>query len=279
LLLLHPQRYLLEVEQPLARVAVARHNRQVRFYRVRVLRRMPHPGRGFTQGLLAEGNTVFESAGLYGESTLRRYQPGSEAPVAEAAVPGEFFAEGICRVRESIWQLTWQDRIALRWDAGALELRDKVRFNREGWGMCSVPGPGGIVEVVTSDGTSELVRRDPETLEPREVVHVRCRGNRVRGLNDLTWAGGLVWANVIGSAYLAGIDLVAGEVTDVVDAHAAAERYWHDPQAIMNGIAALTAPGEFLLTGKRFRSLYQVRLVPDRDRGQAERLLRSGLSR
>jgi glutaminyl-peptide cyclotransferase len=251
----------------------------VRFYRVRVVRRMPHPGRGFTQGLLAEGNTVFESAGLYGESVLRRYQPDGQSPVAEAAVPGEFFAEGICRVRESIWQLTWKDRVALRWDAGTMELREKVRFNREGWGMCAVPGPGGIVEVVTSDGTSELVRRDPETLEPRAVVHVRCRGNRVLGLNDLTWAGGLVWANVIGSDYLAGIDLVAAEVTDVVDAHAAGERHWHDPQAIMNGIAALTGPGEFLLTGKRFRSLYQVRLVPDRDRGQAERLLRSGRAR
>jgi glutamine cyclotransferase len=256
----------------------------VRFYRVQVLRRVPHPGRGFTQGLLAEGSTIFESVGLYGESVLRRYHPGSPEPAAEAALPADFFAEGICRVGESIWQLTWRERVALRWDAATMELRDKVRYNREGWGMCAVPadgGPGhhGIAEVVTSDGTSELVRRDPKTLEPRAVVHVRCRGDRVRGLNDLTWAGGLIWANVIGTDFLTGIDLAAGEVTDVVDAHAAAERHWHDPQAMTNGIAALTGPWEFLLTGKRFRSLYQVRLVADRDRGQVARLLRSGLSR
>ncbi len=61
--------------------------------------------------------------------------------------------------------------------------------------------------MVTSDGTSELVRRDPVTLEPREVVQVRCQGQRVLGLNDLTWAGGLVWANVAGTDCLAGIDL------------------------------------------------------------------------
>jgi glutaminyl-peptide cyclotransferase len=255
------------------------HNRQVRFYRVSVVRRLPHPGRGFTQGLIVEGNTVFESLGLYGESVLRRYQPGGQAPVAETALPAELFGEGICRVRESIWQLTWRERVALRWDAGSLELREKVRFNREGWGMCAFPAGNGTLEVVTSDGTSELVRRDPETLEPRAVVHVRCRGGRVRGLNDLTWAGGLIWANVAGTDFLAGIDLAAGEVTDVVDAHAVGERHWHDPQAITNGIAALLGPGEFLLTGKRYRSLYQVRLVPDRDRGQVDRLLRSGLSR
>jgi glutaminyl-peptide cyclotransferase len=251
----------------------------VRFYRVDVLRRMPHPGRGFTQGLIAEGNTVWESVGEYGQSVLRRYQPGGQAPVAEAALTEDLFAEGICRVGDSIWQLTWQERVALRWDAATMELREKVRYNRTGWGMCAVPGESDTVEVVTSDGTSELVRRDPVTLEPRAVVHVRCRADRVRGLNDLTWAGGLVWANVAATDFLVGIDLATGEVTDVVDAHAVAERHWHDPQAITNGITALAGPGELLLTGKRYRSLYQVRLVPDRDRGQVDRLLRSGRSR
>jgi len=173
----------------------------------------------------------------------------------------------------------------LRWDAGTLTLLDKVSYNRDGWGICSVDADAvADGEVVTSDGTSELVRRDPETLEPRAVVHVRCQGSRVRGLNDLAWAawaawaGGLVWANVAGTAYLAGIDLATGEVTDVVDAHAAAERHWADEQAIMNGIAALAQPGEFLLTGKGWRSIRQVRLVPDRDRGHRDGLL-AGLSR
>jgi glutaminyl-peptide cyclotransferase len=94
----------------------------------------------------------------------------------------------------------------------------------------------------------------------------------VRWLNDLTWAGGLVWANVLGTTCLAGIDLDTGAVTDVVDARAAGERHAH-PQLVMNGIAALDQPGEFLLTGKGWRSIRHVRLIPDRDRGQAERLL------
>ena len=134
--------------------------------------------------------------------------------------------------------------------------------------MCAVQA-----EIVTSDGTSELVRRDPATLRPCAVVQVRCLGSRVRGLNDLSWAGGRVWANVAGTACLAGIDLATGEVTDVVDARAAAERHWSDPQAIMNGIAALPHPGEFLLTGKGWRWIRRVRLLPDRDRGHLDRLL------
>ena len=244
---------------------------------------MPHPGRGFSQGLLVEGSSVWESVGLYGQSALRRYQLGAGSVTAQTELEPQFFGEGICRVADGIWQLTWRERIALSWDAETLELREKVRYNREGWGMCAVgrtpvDGPASLPDVVTSDGTSELVRRDPVTLEPRDVLHIRCQGQRVPGLNDLTWAGGLVWANVFGTDCLAGIDLEASEVTDVVDAGAAAERLWRDPQAIMNGVAAVAAPGEFLLTGKGWRSIRQARLVPDRDRGQVRRLL-AGLAR
>jgi glutaminyl-peptide cyclotransferase len=270
--------------------SVRRHNRLVRFHRVQVVRRAPHPGRGFTQGLIAAGGTVWESTGNYGESLLTRYELGAAAPAAQARLAPELFGEGICRVGDSIWQLTWRERVALRWDAETLELRGKVRYNRDGWGICAVGGdadPTGTAapvgeaargEVVTSDGTSELVRRDSATLEPRAVIHVRSQGSWVRGLNDLAWSGGLVWANVAGTTCLAGINLATGEVSDVVDARAAAERHWADQQAIMNGIAALDQPGEFLLTGKGWRSIRRVRLVADRDRGHRERLLR-GLSR
>jgi glutaminyl-peptide cyclotransferase len=255
----------------------------VRFFRVKVMRTLPHPGQGFTQGLIAEGETVWESGGQYGLSVLRRYELGATEVTAEAGLPPDLFAEGICRVGGSIVQLTWRERVALRWDAPTLEVTEKVRFNREGWGICAVPvdngasiAPGAVDipvgEVVSSDGSSELVRRDPVTLAPREVVHVRCGGSRVRWLNDLAWADGLVWANVLGTTCLAGIDLDTGAVTDVVDARAAGERHAH-PQMVMNGIAALDQPGEFLLTGKGWRSIRHVRLIQDRNRGQVDRLL------
>jgi hypothetical protein len=129
----------------------------------------------------------------------------------------------------------------------------------------------------------------------------------VLGLNDLAWSAGTIWANVAGTHYLAGIDPDSGEVTDIVDARPAAERHPGDPQAIMNGIAALPglaepglaepglaepglgepgpgepAPGEpgpreFLLTGKGWRSIRQVRLKPARA-GSAQRHLLAGLS-
>jgi len=215
---------------------------------------------------------VWESTGLYGESALCRYRLGVGQVEQRAALPAGLFGEGICRLGDAIWQLTWRERVALRWDARTLELTGRVPYNREGWGICAADG-----YVLTSDGSSELVRRDPRTLDPQGVVHVRCAGRRVLGLNDLAWSAGTIWANVAGTHYLAGIDPASGEVTDIVNARRAAERHPSQPQAIMNGIAALPAAGEFLLTGKGWRSIRHVRLKPARA-GLAEQRLLAGLS-
>jgi glutaminyl-peptide cyclotransferase len=240
----------------------------VRFHRLHVLRRLPHPGRGFTQGLIVADGTVWESTGGYGQSLLRRYPLGAEQAGESAALAPELFGEGICRAGPDIWQLTWRERVALRWDARGLQLLATISYNREGWGICAVGGT-----VLTSDGSSELVVRDPASLRPRGLIRVRLAGERVAGLNDLEWASGRVWANLLGKRYLAGIDPGSGEVTDIVDAKAVLERHWGDREAVLNGIAALPGAGEFLLTGKGWRSLYHVRLAGDRPGKQVARLL------
>jgi glutamine cyclotransferase len=238
-----------------------------RFHRVKVLRRLPHPDRAFTQGLIAAGGTVWESTGQYGQSALRRYQLGQDQAPDTAALPPELFAEGICLVAEHIWQLTWRERVALRWDARSLTLLESISYNREGWGICTVGD-----QVLTSDGSSELVVRDPGTLQPLGLIMVRCGGRRIGELNDLAGAGGRIWANVAQRPYLAGIDPATGEVVDIVDAKPAAERH-RDPDAILNGITALPASGEFLLTGKGYRSIYHVRLAAGQTRKRPEQLL------
>jgi glutamine cyclotransferase len=237
-------------------------------FQLQVLNRIPHPARGFTQGLIVNGPTAWESTGMYGQSALCRYQLGNTEVEQSVPLNPELFGESICQAGSYLWQLTWRERVALRWDPQAMELLETVPYNREGWGICQVGD-----HVVTSDGSSELVWRDPDGLSPRGLIKVRLAGQRLDGLNDLTWDGARIWANILSKPYLAAIDPASGQVTDMADARAARERYYRDPNAVMNGISAL-APGEFVLTGKRWRSLYHVRLAPNR-RGELkpERLL------
>jgi len=60
---------------------------------------------------------------------------------------------------------------------------------------------------------------------------------------------------------------------DIVDAKAVMERHWGDPEAVLNGVAALPGAGEFLLTGKNWRSMYHVRLAEDRAPKEPARLV------
>jgi glutamine cyclotransferase len=233
-----------------------------------VLRRVPHPRRGFTQGLIVANGTVWESTGGYGQSYLRQYNIGAQQPDGEAPLPPDLFGEGICRTGPHIWQLTWQERVALRWDARSLTLAGTIPFHGQGWGICAAPGL-----VLTSDGSSDLVLRDPATLEPYGLIRVRLDGQQVAGLNDLQWRDERVWANLLGKRYLVAIDAGSGEVTDVVDAKAVMERHRGNPEAVLNGVASLPRAGEFLLTGKRWRSMYHVRLAADRVRRLPTRLL------
>ena len=128
---------------------------------------------------------------------------------------------------------------------------------------------------MTSDGSSELILRDLLTLEPLWTVLVRCEGRRVAGLNDLEWHADRVWANVGSTACLVSVDLPSGEVQDLVDARALAsgEHFRRDPQSVLNGVAAMPGSGDFLLTGKNWKSIHQVRLVPDRKARRPEKLL------
>lgn len=213
---------------------------------------------------------MWESTGRYGRSGLIRYQLGAADPGRSVALAPELFGEGVCHCDDHLWQLTWRERMALRWDPENMRLIEAVPYNREGWGI-TVAGE----HVVTSDGSSELVRRDPQTLEALETIRVRLAGHRLAGLNDLTWYGGQIWANVFTTTYLAVIDLGSGQVTAIVDARSSRERFWRDPDAVMNGVTTLAEPGEFLLTGKRWRWLYHVRLAEAQRRVQPpERLLR-----
>jgi glutaminyl-peptide cyclotransferase len=269
-----------DVRERTDRLGAPAGRRLVRFHRIETVRRLPHPGRGFTQGLVLDGDLVWESTGQYGQSSLRKYRLGAEVLDWSAPLPDELFGEGICLAGDRLWQLTWKERVALCWapagepsasgDRPDAEPYVTVRYNREGWGICNTGR-----WAVTSDGSSELILRDLLTLEPLWTVLVRCDGRRVGGLNDLEWRGDRVWANVGSTACLVGVDLPSGEVLDVVDARAvaAAEHARRDPQSVMNGIAALPDSEDFLLTGKNWKSIHQVRLVPDRKARRAEKLL------
>ncbi|MET8995214.1 glutaminyl-peptide cyclotransferase [Amycolatopsis sp. NPDC004169] len=222
---------------------------------VEVVATLPHDPAAFTEGLEFAGDTLYESTGLAGKSTLTA-GPAGGPPRTTATLPSPLFGEGVTVLGPTLWQLTWQDGFAIERDSATLAELRRVPFEGEGWGLCHQDGG----RLVMSNGSSKLTFRDPRTFAVTGSVDV----GRDQ-LNELECVGGDVYANVWHTGTVLRIDAATGRVTGTVDAGQLRARVnVTDPEAVLNGIAAVPGTGDFLLTGKQWPVTFRVRFVPAR---------------
>jgi len=94
----------------------------------KVLNIYPHDEGAFSQGLLWHNGYLYESTGLYGESTLRRVDIASGEPPVLLSLDDAYFAEGLERVDDRLIPLTWKAGPACVYDFGALELIEAIEY-------------------------------------------------------------------------------------------------------------------------------------------------------
>lgn len=220
-----------------------------------LLERRPHDASAFTQGLVLDGPTLFESTGLYGSSSLRRVDPVSGAVLFSRALPDDEFAEGLAQVGERLIQLTWMNGLAHVYDAATFEPEAELTYTGEGWGLC-FDGQ----QLVMSDGSERLFFRNAQTFALERTISVQDEGEPVRALNELECLDGTILANVWLEDLIVHIDARSGDVLTRVDAsNLRAAEAGRDAEAL-NGIAFDPANGTYLLTGKYWTSLFVVEL-------------------
>ena len=224
---------------------------------VRVVRKTPHAGDAFTQGLLWHEGVLYESTGRYGASSVRRVRLEDGRVLAERDLEDRFFGEGLARVDDRLIQLTWRSGVAVISDLQTLQRRDTLRYTGEGWGLCHDGD-----ELVMSDGSSILEFRDPVTFESLREMTVRNGNRAVRNLNELECVGDEIYANVWQSDEIVRIDAKSGRVTAVIDASGLLSREEARRADVLNGIAYKPETNTFLLTGKLWPHVFEVELVP-----------------
>ena len=230
-------------------------------YTVEVVDRMEHDTTAFTQGLVHADGRLYESTGLYGESDLRLVQPETGEVLLDAAMDEQFFGEGLALHDGRLFQLTWREQQLFVWDRCTLDELDQMDYAGEGWGLV---GDGEVLW--RSDGTSVLHQHDPETFEVIGTAEVTDRSVPLARLNELELVDGLIMANVFTESWIAVIDPESGDVVAWVDASpVVTEVGATDPGDVLNGIAVDPASGRLWLTGKRWPTLFEVRIVPGDD--------------
>jgi glutamine cyclotransferase len=225
--------------------------------KVQVVSVRPHDPESFTQGLLLHGGSLYESAGNYGKSSLREVDSKTGAVKRKVAVPAEYFAEGLALVDDRLIQITWKEEKALVYDRADFKPVGEFRYDGEGWGLC-----WDGARIVMSDGSDRLTFRDPKTFATLSTLNITREGKPVPELNELECVDGLVYANVWQTDEILRIDPKDGRVTAVIDAAGLLTPEERQKADVLNGIAWDPAAKTFLITGKLWPKLFEVRFVP-----------------
>ena len=229
------------------------------YYTAEIVNRYPHDSQAFTQGLLFENDdTLLESTGMNGQSSLRRVELQTGRVLHKIALPDRFFGEGLTRLHGKLYQLTWKDHKGFIYDAVTLQQTGEFPYGGEGWGLTT-----DGTSLILSYGSNEIRFLDPLTFAVSRTIRATHQGKPVDHLNELEYIDGEIYANLWGADLIARFDPNTGKSTGVIDCTALfppARR--SSPDQVLNGIAWHPETKRLLVTGKWWPEVFEVRLKP-----------------
>jgi len=226
-------------------------------YSYRIVNVYPHDETAFTQGLLIDNGVLYESTGLYGNSSLRRVNLETGEVLQLYALPSAYFGEGITIFDDKIIQLTWLSHKGFVYDKESFDLLQEFNYSTQGWGITHDGS-----RLIMSDGTSTLYFLDPETFQKIGQVEVHDNGT-VESLNELEYIKGKVYANIWLEEKIAIINPQTGQVEGWINLNGLYNMENQDPNDVLNGIAYDATSDRLFVTGKRWSQLFEIELIPE----------------
>lgn len=219
---------------------------------VQQVRSYPHDSTAFTQGLVWRDGKLYESTGRYGQSSLRLVELETGRVIQKVDLAETYFAEGLAALGDTLYQLTWKEGVAFKYDANTLHPAGQVSYTGEAWGLTSDGR-----RLIVSDGSSYLTFIDPRTFAVDTTLRVTNGGVPVDQLNELEWVRGEIWANVWHTQQIVRIDPNTGRVKGVLDLSPLIPPV-RDPEGVLNGTAYDPQANRLLVTGKLWPRLYEI---------------------
>ncbi|XP_027923213.1 glutaminyl-peptide cyclotransferase isoform X2 [Vigna unguiculata] len=176
---------------------------------VTVVNVFPHDPEAFTQGLVYDGNdTLFESTGLYGRSSVRKVSLHTGKVEDIQKMDSSIFGEGLTLLNNRLFQVTWLQKAGFIYDPKTLSKIGTFNHDmKDGWGLAT---DGKVL--FGSDGSSTLYQIDPQTFKALSKQVVHYKSHEVHNLNELEYINGEIWANVFMTDCIARISPNDGSV-------------------------------------------------------------------
>ncbi|RZS93515.1 glutaminyl-peptide cyclotransferase [Aquimarina brevivitae] len=230
-----------------------------KLYSYKIIETYPHDRNAFTQGLEFHQDTLYESTGKNGLSSLRKtdYQTGEVLVKKEIAQ--DYFAEGITIINDKIYQLTWLAKKGFIYNLKDLEKTGSFDYNqsKEGWGLCN-----DGQKIYKSDGTEKIWILDPKTLKEIEYIQITTNKSVKTRFNELEWVNGKIYANTWQKDGIAIINPKNGALEAVINLAGLRNQVKQHPDLdVLNGIAYNNNTGKLYVTGKNWSKLFEIELV------------------
>lgn len=219
-----------------------------------ILETLEHNASYFTQGLEVSDGLMYESAGRYGESRVRKYKPNGDSTLVEQPIDDNFFAEGLTLFGDELYLLTWKEQTLLVLNPDDFQTKREIKYSGEGWGLAS-----NGAQLIMSDGSDTIYFRDPESFEIEREIQVRSGQHSVRRINELEFAEGYLWANIWRSPVIVKINPSTGNVVDFFDLSGLVLNHSSGyDERVLNGIAYDAERKAYWITGKLWPKRYLV---------------------
>jgi glutaminyl-peptide cyclotransferase len=227
-------------------------------YTFSVVTQWPHDPGAFTEGLVYDQGTLWESTGLNGASSLRKVDLQTGQMLESRALPAEYFGEGLTLFGGKLIQLTWQTQIGFVYDPGCFCPERTFTYDGEGWGLTHDDH-----SLIMSDGTERIRFLDPQTFAVVNTISVFDHGQPLTNINELEYVNGEIYANIWQTDRIVRIDPTSGAILGWIDLTGLLPQADHGPTVdVLNGIAYEDATGRLFVTGKNWPELFQIALVP-----------------
>jgi len=224
----------------------------------------PHDPHAFLQGLLYHEGYLYESTGMFGESSVRKVEMNTGKVLLQTDMPRSYFGEGLTLWGDQLMQVTWRTNQGFRYDLQTLkQVGDFQHPYQDGWGL-----DHNGKELIMTDSGTDLLFLDPGTLNEVRRVTVTDAGEPVEMVNEIEFIDGEVFANFFGSDCIARVDPLTGKVKgwlvlDDILARVGKSVQNRKNDNILNGIAWNKDTKRLLVSGKRWPSLFEIEMIQD----------------
>ncbi len=225
-----------------------------------IVNEYPHDKTAYTQGLEFYRDTLYESTGLRGKSSLRKVNFKTGEVFQKISLDKVYFGEGISILNNKLYQLTWQGDMGFQYNPDQLKMERSFAYqdSKEGWGLCN-----DGQNLYKSDGSHQIWILDPETQKEIDKFQVMTNKNALKKINELEWVEGKIYANTYQFKKDVGIiiDPQSGAVEGVIDFSGLKSKVEQVSNLdVLNGIAYHTKRKTFFVTGKNWSKLFEVKI-------------------